>query len=387
MTDRSMPALAFLVANVAGGGLHYVYQVVASRSLDKPAFAAFSFWLANISLGFVLASVAQYVGNFQPTSNGRLRSVAPVLGGAVVALSLLAVTGGRSSLATLSALTILSATVNGWLLGQAQNRLLFYTLSTATFLVALCKLAVVWPSFWRASSADLFYVAIDVCYAPSILFLAVRLGLSRGVPSPSAPVGGLAGALGAPLFLASAAAAFPQLDLIVVKATQDAGTFQDFARASLFYKGLYFLFVILLQWMLPYQVRSSSSTVPRLNRSVLVAVSIASSALVAFVAPTVASLVMRWPDAPPRTMIFLSCCNVCLLSWILFLMQEACAHGRSGHAMALLGSVGVAYAVVWTFSPALAVYFAITIAANCTTIAIYLARSRDIAPLELSEIG
>jgi len=387
MTDRSMPALAFLVANLAGGGLHYVYQVVASRSLDKAAFSAFSFWLANISLGFVLASVAQYVGNFQPTSNGRLRSVAPALGGAVVALSLLAVTGGGSSLATLSALTILSATVNGWLLGQAQNRLLFYTLSTATFMVALCKLAVVWPSFWRASSADLFYVAIVVSYAPSILFLAVRLGLSRGVPSPSAPVGGLAGALGAPLFLAAAAAAFPQLDLIVVKATQDAGTFQDFARASLFYKGLYFLFVILLQWMLPYQVRSSSSTVPRLNRSVPVAISIASSALVAFVAPTVASLVMRWPDAPPRTMIFLSCCNVCLLSWILFLMQEASAHGRSGHAMALLGSVGVAYAVVWTLSPALAAYFAITIAANCTTIAIYLARSRDIAPLELSEIG
>jgi len=86
-------------------------------------------------------------------------------------------------------------------------------------------------------------------------------------------------------------------------------------------------------------------------------------------------------------MIFLSCCNVCLLSWILFLMQEASAHRRSGHAMALLGSVGVAYAVVWTLSPALAAYFAITIAANCTTIAIYLARSRDIAPLELSEIG
>jgi hypothetical protein len=387
MTDRSMPALAFLVSNLAGGGLHYMYQVVASRSLDKATFSAFSFWLASISLGFVLASVAQYVGNFQPASNGRLRSVAPAVGGAVVALSLLAVAGGGNSLATLSALTILSATVNGWLLGQAQNRLLFYTLSTATLLVALCKLAVVWPSFWRASFADLFYVAIVVSYAPSILFLAVRLGLSRGVPLPSAPVGGLAGALGPPLLLASAAAAFPQLDLIVVKATQDAGTFQDFARASLFYKALYFLFVILLQWMLPYQVRSSSSSVPRLDRRVLVAVSIASSALIAFVAPSVASLVMRWPDAPPRTMIFLSCCNVCLLSWILLLVQEACAHDHARRALALLGSVGGAYAVVWTLSPALAVYFAITIAANCMTIAIYLARSRDIAPLELSEIG
>jgi hypothetical protein len=287
----------------------------------------------------------------------------------------------------LSALTILSATVNGWLLGQAQNRLLFYTLSTATLLVALCKLAVVWPSFWRPSSADLFYVAIAISYAPSILFLAARLGLSRGVPSPSAPVGGLAGALGVPLLLASAAAAFPQLDLIVVKATQDAGTFQDFARASLFYKGLYFLFVILLQWMLPYQVRSRSSSVPRLDRRMLVAVGVASSALIAFVAPNVASLVMRWPDAPPRTMIFLSCCNVCLLSWILLLVQEACARDHSRQALALLGSVGGAYAVVWTLSSALAVYFAITIAANCTTIAIHLARLRDIAPLELSEIG
>jgi hypothetical protein len=387
MTDRSMPALVFLVSNFAGGGLHYLYQVVASRSLDKAAFSAFSFWLANISLGFVLASVAQYVGNFQPTSNSRLRSVAPALGGAVVALSLLAVANGGLSLATVSAMTILSATVNSWLLGQAQNRLLFYTFSTATLLVALCKLAVVWPSFWRASSADLFYVAIVVSYAPSILFLAMRLSLSRGVPSPSAPVGGLAGALGAPLFIASAAAAFPQLDLIVVKATQDAGTFQDFARASLFYKGLYFAFVILLQWMLPYQVRRSSSSVPRLNRNVLFAVSIGSSALIALVAPTVASVVMHWPDAPPRAMIFCSCCNVCLLSWILFLIQEACAHGRSGHALALLGSVGGAYAVVWTLSPALSVYFAIALAANCTTIAIYLARPRGITPLELSEIG
>jgi hypothetical protein len=86
-------------------------------------------------------------------------------------------------------------------------------------------------------------------------------------------------------------------------------------------------------------------------------------------------------------MIFLSCCNVCLLSWILLLVQEACAHDHSRHAIALLGSVGGAYAVVWTLSPALAVYFAIIIAANCTTIAIYLARSRDIASLELSEIG
>jgi hypothetical protein len=382
-----MPALAFLVSNLAGGGLHYLYQVVASRSLDKAAFSTFSFWLASISLGFVLASVAQYVGNFQPTSNGRLRFVAPALGGVVVALALVAVTGGGRSLAIVGALTILSATVNSWLLGQAQNRLLFYTFSTATLLVALCKLAVVWPSLWRPSSADLFYVAIVVSYAPSILFLAARLSLSRGVPSPSTPVGGLAGALGAPLILASAAAAFPQLDLMVVKATQDAGTFQDFARASLFYKGLYFVFVILSQWMLPYQVRRSSSSVPRLDRNVLFAFSIASSALIALVAPTVGSVVMRWPDAPPRAMIFCSCFNVCLLSWILFLIQEACAHHRSRHAIALLGSVGGAYAVVWTLSPGLAGYFAIAVAANCAAIAIYLARSKEGAPLELSKIG
>jgi hypothetical protein len=193
--------------------------------------------------------------------------------------------------------------------------------------------------------------------------------------------------LGAPLLLASATAAFPQVDLIVVRATQGAAVFQDFARASLFYKGLYFLVLILSQWMLPYQIRRSPSSVVRFKWVTLVAISIIGSAAIALVAPTVSSQIMRWPDAPPGIMIFLSCCNLSLLSWVLLLMQEACAHDRFRQAMAMLGALGAAYAIVWTSSPRLAIYFAMTIAASSATIAIYLTQAKSAVMPEVVAAG
>lgn len=373
--DRRAGAV-FVASSFAGSALHYLFQVVAARSLDKTAFANLSFWLANVSLGFVLASLTQYAGNFRPASDMRLRSIAPLLGAVVTILSLAVAVRRGWSPVTIGAVAIVSSAINGWLMGQAQHRLLFYTLSTATLLIAVVKVGLAVISIGSISGVDRFYLAIALSYLASTVFLAARLAVLHG-GEWSGRSAGAASSVGAAIILALAAGVLPQLDLIAVSATQPAGIFQDFARVSLFYKALYFGLLIVAQWMLPYQIRGRSPALARLDGAMLFAAGPIAAAIVALSTPLVASLVMHWPDTPPRLMVFLSCWNMCMLSWVFLLVQEACAHGRLNRAATLLTALAAVYAVVWATAPPLTVYFIVTITAASACIAVHLRRGRD----------
>jgi hypothetical protein len=221
-----------------------------------------------------------------------------------------------------------------------------------------------------------FYEAFALSYAPSIAYICVHLVVTRQAPSVHEKRIALIAALTAPLLLAFAAAACPQIDLIVVKATQPAEVFQTFARASLFYKAVFFLFLIGANWLLPYEIRGTAPRFIRLESGFFLIAGVVVSAALALTGPFVSSWVMHWSEAPPMRLIFLSCWNMCLLSWIFLLIQKACAQDRVRPAALLLAGVSVVYGAVWLVAPSITLYFTITIAAAAGMILIYVKGGR-----------
>jgi hypothetical protein len=372
---RPLSALMFVAANVAAGALNYVFQVIASRTLDKAAFGDLSLWLAKLSIAAVIASVAQYTGTLLPVSGSTLRVAATALAASTVVLSLVAWLLPDGSPGLMLALALAFGIANGWVTGQAQNRLLLATFAAAALIVPIVKISIALAPIGHWTGVDRFYGALALGYAPAVVFVAVRLMTTRAAAAGRKTGESLASGLSAALVLAFAAAAFPQIDLIVVKATQDPATFQTFARVSLFYKAVFFLFLIAANWLLPYDIRDRAPRFLRLDSVWLFPAGLLVSAAMAVVSPFVSSLIMHWDEAPPARLVFLACENMCLLSWIFLIVQSACARKRIRPGVLLLGGLVATYALVRALSPSIATYFVVTIAASTAMLTTYITSS------------
>jgi hypothetical protein len=161
-----------------------------------------------------------------------------------------------------------------------------------------------------------------------MLWLSIRLFLYPEAKSPAKT-----GAIWtAPLVLSIVTAFFPQLDLILLHLTQTQETFAVFALASLFYKGIYFLAIAYLQWLLPHQMRQDEESSSWSASFAAAACVLLLSALAAILGPPLATKLLHWPATPPVGMIFLACVNACLLTWLFVLIQTACTRGRTALA-------------------------------------------------------
>jgi hypothetical protein len=313
----------FVAANVLAGFLHYLYQAVASRELPLSEFSTLNAWYANFSIFLAVPTLLQYLANFLPLSTERIRPAILAVNVLLVAtLALFVLTAG--DLGVWSAVLILCvAALFSWMSGQAQSRLLMGALAIGALLVGLFKLLTL--AIPLQPRLEIYAAAIAIGFAPGIWFLSVKLWHDQ---RPHPPVTMTWQKWTAPALLSLAAAVFPQMDLVLLNQTQSREIFSQFALASLFYKGLYFLVFAYLQWLLPQQVRAPGQKMRWQPLAAGAGVGLVLSGIAALTGPFFGQLILKWQTSPPPLMIFMSCVNTCLLTWIFVQFQSECAAGR-----------------------------------------------------------
>lgn len=343
---------SFVALNFIAGFLHYLYLVVASRQLALADFSSISAWLAYLSFAFVLAGVFQYLSCFLPLSRksvGFLVAAGLAGAGAVCALPFLLPFHPIMTGVLAGAL----ACAFGVFLGQAQARLLFLGMSAGNFAVGAFKLilALTLPM----AVPDRFFWAVPLAYIPAMILLCFMLIRSRADPPRGESVGG---AILSTFVLGAASALFPQFELMLMRSTQTAEVFDAFARLSLFYKAIFFVFLIFSQWLLPYQLRDPRRAGKTLADPRLYLGTVALAALGAVLGPWIATLALGWSQAPSGLLIYLSCWNMGLLTWIFLLLQDFTAKKQVAYAVALILAAFALVPVQWAGAFPVAVYFA-----------------------------
>lgn len=328
---------SFVVINVLAGLAHYLFQVVAAKKLDASSFSSFSAWLAYLAVAFTLSSVLHYLSCFIPLPRAKLKLLLAVAAVPAVIVCLLPLLEGLDLL-VLGACAAVMACLFGFLSGQAQARLHFTAMASAGALAGLAKLSVVLLPIAGVLSVGHFAWAIVCSYVPGLLLLTFVLMRSAHSLSSTPPSRTFHIALVSTLLLSSANAFFPQFELLMMKETQTTMVFEQFARLSLFYKAIFFGFMIIGQWLLPFQLRGEGRPTKALAdaRMLLMAMGLAGAA--ALVGPSLSQVLLGWQKPPSALNIFLSCLNMSCLTWLFLLLQGLCAkQNLKGAAMIWLG--------------------------------------------------
>ncbi len=294
-------------------------------------FATFSVWLARISVFCMFGGLLQYAGNFFPTSKVQAERSLLVSVVATFIFSVAWLVMPADSYVLQGTLIVLSAGFYGWILGQIQQRLLFVLMGILSLSMAVAKLTFIFTPGTFVNAIDRFSYAVLICYFSS-LFIVYLFSRKREFEVQSSPTGlvehNSLTLWMAPVILSMAGAIIPQMDILVLEKWQSAEVFQDFVRASLFYKGIYFLMFIFAQWMLPQQVSKSSSAA---QKGILTykfgVIAVLGTMAVTLVSPLVLEYILKWDSFPPTEMIFYSCLSMSLLTWIFLLIQESCGRG------------------------------------------------------------
>lgn len=318
----------FAVANILAGVFHYLFQVIASKQMVAADFALFSVWLAKVAVLSMLGGLLQYAGNFFPSSRAQAEKSVLISTLLTLAFSVLWFWTPDSGFVQ-GLLIVIASGLFGWILGQIQQRLMFLLMGIMNLAMALAKVIFVLIPGTFSIPIDRFSYALLISYFISLFIVAILTRIPRFEIK-----GSLEGADGAarwslwiaPLVLSIAGATIPQMDIIILQRWITAETFQDFVRASLFYKGIYFLMFIFAQWMLPQQIAKVGSKAQKgiLTYHFAIAALLGSLA-VTLIAPLVERLILKWDSMPPSDYIFWSCLSISLLTWIFLLIQESCA--------------------------------------------------------------
>lgn len=310
----------FVAGSLLAGLLNYLFQVLAARQLSPDQFAALNGWFADAAVLFLLGGLLQYAANFAPAPRARLRLA--VIGFNIASLLLLWRWSAQSGLTfERGLLLVMGSCFLGWLTGQAQIRLAFGVMAVSGVLFALTKVAAAaWPGL-SSAPIEVFALGLYAAYLPAIWFLSIYLWKASDPRTPGQP------SWAAPFVLSTAAAVIPQFDMVLMNHTQDASVFQDFAHASLFYKGIYFVVFIVAQWLLPKQIHSKTRT-PLKSVAVIALGALVASAGLTAVSPFVSQWVLRWPHRPELDLVFWSCLHMSLLTLLFLWIQETCARRR-----------------------------------------------------------
>ncbi len=331
---------SFVALNFVAGFLHYLFLVVASKQLTTENFSALSAWLAFLSFAFIGSAVLQYLSCFVPLSRRHIKIfiAAGLLYAVAVALLPFAFTFDHTMIGVLAGLM---ACVFGIFLGQAQVRLLFLGLGAGNFMVALAKLLFGVAPLLALPSGERYFWAVPMAYVPGVLLMSFVLLKHREEAPRTKGTGQIKEAIVSTVVLGAGSALFPQFELMLMRTTQSTDAFNAFARLSLFYKAIFFVFLIFSQWLLPYQLRDPKRAGKALSDPRLYAGAVALAGAAALLGPLVAIYALRWAESPSHLQIFLSCWNMGLLTWMFLLLQDLCAKRRNLPAVLALGGVFV----------------------------------------------
>lgn len=313
----------FVFINILAGIFNYLFQIVAGRNLTVGEFSSFNEWFAFASLFAFGGGLLQNGANFYPVEKTALIRQYAIY--AFICLMVLwSVVSEKSTISTFTISFVIMSIINGWLVGQSQVRLMFTTMASAGAILALTKIALTF--FPVAEVNALTYIKIaTVAIVPSILFLGAIQIFGKQKNTANRQHSSYQALFSAAILTASAAIV-PQMDIIILSKTLDRGIFEQFIQASIFYKAVFFFFLIFAQWLLPQQVRQSQTFVGKyLFNFIPVALTLTGAIALALVSEPVSNYIMNWNPAPPRTFVFLSCVNMSLLTWIFLLIQESCS--------------------------------------------------------------
>lgn len=329
--------LFFLAANLAAGAFNYLFQVIAAQRLSPADYARLNGWFADLALFFVLSGLLQYYSNFAPARRGALRAgiVAINVAGLAIAAMWLGMPGPLGPFHT--TMIVLNSCMTGWLLGQAQIRLRFVTLALVSLGVGVCRVTLVQVPGLAGGEFEKFTFVSLVVFVVSIWILSGSLWTAEDTKGNQRQ-GGERWRSAAILSIATAI--IPQFDMFLMSHTQAESDFVLFTYASLFGRAVFAVMSIFAQWLLPNQLRGKDLR-PKFESWMPVLGVFTLSGVVAALSPFVGEHLLRLKGLPGIDLVFLASCEISLLALIFVVVQSACATGRVGFAVFVLGVLGV----------------------------------------------
>ncbi len=310
-------------------------------------FGAFTTWVAYLSIGFILGSIAQFAANFLPLKKSVLISMALMaLAAQGIALFALMYIGAMHESVVLATLTVLSATTFMWFLGQIQAQLRFYVVGGLLLLTAFLKLGTVGVCHWLGFFDASFYWSYFVSFSAPLVVILIYLALSpkseinsSSLTSREVPI-----RLGSTVLLAAAATMIPQVDILIAHQLLDPTELGTFSRVSLLYKAMFFGLFIFAQWLLPHQIRNESINLKSLKMTWAIAgLGVALSVVATAIGPTITELLLQFSLSESRVWILLSCLNMSFLIATYFLIQMECSSLHLKTPALVTASIALAY--------------------------------------------
>lgn len=310
-------SVLFMASQVAAGGLNYLFQVQASRSLETVEFGAWSHWLAQFSVAcFVgvwlqalsaLGDLERYFG---------LRKSRALF--AVLSLAFCAsVVMGWTPLAFF--IGWMGSLLSGFWAGLQLRRQKLRILSIASLCGAGSRF--VWIAFDQ--SEDSYYLATLV--APLVVCFVFMILSRREEPVPNSATEAVKFQMGWAAFgLAFFSAWMPQVDLLMAPKILSANELGMLAKVCLLSKGCFFVFLILAQILLSYQVQTKGARFSRSHFLILGGAGLLVSLLGAG-----AGQLLLWPSM----WIFLNIAHATSLCLLFLGVQDLSARHHGGQVM------------------------------------------------------
>lgn len=369
----------FLFSNVLAGVLNYLFQLVAAKQLSALDYSDFNSWLAHVSFLAWISGLVQFTSGFSPASSKWILRLALVLNVLCLATLFLTWSYQITHPQWLGAFVIFNNMAIAWFLGQAQNRLMFFTLGTSALLVAIVKFASIFIPLSTMGAVDRYIFIVFVSIFPS-LWLTTYL-LCKDKSSSSAP------AVSAstfsfwlfPVVMAVMTALTPQQDFILLRHTQTDLIFAEYSRGGIFARGIFFVFLIFAQWLLPFQLRGQKTTTSgKFKNWMIVVASLLTSIAFTAAMPIFNSFVLKWEQLPNLQFVFLSCLNMCLLTWFYILLQELCAQRKKQLTIVICAGVTLHFVLQWVLGLAVLEYFILSLGFYSLLITYLLFKVRNV---------
>ena len=346
---EKLNAVLFLGLSAVSGAVYYIYQLLAAKLLSPEDFGQFSGWMAWVYLGLAGGAFTQYLGNFFPVQKKGLK----VSLGFAYLISFFVVMGfwlsSEFNALKIGWMAILISPFAGWLAGQTQRRLLLITFSFGGFLMAVAKLGIVFLLPYAndlmnisVTRAELFYWSLPLSLVIGIAYFGAILARERKrspISFAKADSHIRTRILGAVL-LSFSSVFIPNIDLVYVNHIQPSSVLTQFAQVSLFYKIVFFVILIIAQWLLPRQLNRTDEQ-SRSTRRMKLFVRVCSlglmfSLVASAVAPQFYKIVLGKEFLAPMLWVFMSCFNVSLLTGIFLEVQDQIASLKVADATACL---------------------------------------------------
>lgn len=343
-------ATFFFAANLTTGVINYLFQVSASRSLSASDFSQLNAWFADLAVLFFFGGLIQYYGIFFPARRVTLRRTTVAINVLALALVTLWQFTPEGQTFERGVLIFTSTTSLAWLMGQMHYRKHFSTIGIVNLVSSSSKLLLVLVPFAVATTAESFRFAYFICFLPALWVLSTYVLSIRQESAVMRQKRNDLQLWMAPAVMSLAAATIPQMDMVLTSRLFPEALFQEFAHSSLFARGIYFIFLILAQWLLPFQLQGQLGRFKhRLMIPGLAVMAVLSAAAIAAVSPWVAMSVLGWEKAPPVSLVFMACLNMNLLTGIFLLVQKNCAEGNARRAGLALGVLALEAIVQFAF--------------------------------------